>query len=230
MPSLINHLYQFGEFSLDAQSRILKRAGAKTPMTPKAFDALLLLVQNAGRLVTKDELMKAVWQDSFVEESNLTQTIFMVRKALDETSDRRYILTVQGQGYRFLVPVTEAANQAPEQDAPVAAADAASILETSSSSRPRIAGGRRLALFASVAVALVLIAGFTFWPWRSRRSAAEPQAKIMLAVLPFENFTGDPGQDYFSDGMTEEMISQLGDLDPAHLGVIARTSVMHYKH
>ncbi|MGB6728570.1 MAG: winged helix-turn-helix domain-containing protein [Terracidiphilus sp.] len=230
MPSLINHLYQFGEFSLDAQSRILKRAGAKTPMTPKAFDALLLLVQNAGRLVTKDELMKAVWQDSFVEESNLTQTIFMVRKALDETSDRRYILTVQGQGYRFLVPVTEAANQAPEQDAPVAAADAASILETSSSSRPRIAGGRRLALFVSVAVALVLIAGFTFWPWRSRRSAAEPQAKIMLAVLPFENFTGDPGQDYFSDGMTEEMISQLGDLDPAHLGVIARTSVMHYKH
>ncbi|MFZ0304638.1 MAG: winged helix-turn-helix domain-containing protein [Terracidiphilus sp.] len=230
MPSLINHLYQFGEFSLDAQSRILKRAGAKTPMTPKAFDALLLLVQNAGRLVTKDELMKAVWQDSFVEESNLTQTIFMVRKALDETSDRRYILTVQGQGYRFLVPVTEAANQAPEQDAPVAAADAASILETSSSSRPRIAGGRRLALFVSVAVALVLIAGFTFWPWLSRRSAAEPQAKIMLAVLPFENFTGDPGQDYFSDGMTEEMISQLGDLDPAHLGVIARTSVMHYKH
>ncbi len=80
------------------------------PLTPKAFDVLLLLVQNAGRIVTKDELMKAVWPDSFVEESNLTQTIFMVRKALDETADRRYILTVQGQGYRFLVPVTETAD------------------------------------------------------------------------------------------------------------------------
>src|SRR5271168_294957 len=107
MSSLTNHLYRFGEFSLDAQSRVLKRAGAIVPLTPKAFDALLLLVQNAGRIVTKDELMKAVWPDSFVEESNLTQTIFMVRKALDETSDRRYILTIQGQGYRFLVPVTE---------------------------------------------------------------------------------------------------------------------------
>jgi len=230
MPSLNNHLYQFGEFSLDARSRILKRAGATAPMTPKAFDTLLLLVQNAGRVVTKDELMKAVWQDSFVEESNLTQTIFMVRKALEETSDRCYILTVQGQGYRFLVPVTESANQAPEQDAPVAAADAASILETPSFSRPRSVSGRRLAVIAFAAVAFSLIVGFTIWAWRSRRSAAEPEAKIMLAVLPFENFTGDPGQDYFSDGLTEEMISQLGDLDPAHIGVIARTSVMHYKH
>jgi TolB-like protein/DNA-binding winged helix-turn-helix (wHTH) protein len=230
MPSLTNHLYRFGEFSLDAQSRTLKRGRATAPMTPKAFDTLLLLVQNAGRVVTKDELMKAVWQDSVVEESNLTQTIFMVRKVLNETSDRRYILTVQGQGYRFLVPATESATQAQEQDAPMAAADAGSILETPASSRPRSAIGWRLAVIISAAVALVLIVAFTFWPWRSRRSAAEPEAKIMLAVLPFENFTGDPGQDYFSDGLTEEMISQLGDLDPAHLGVIARTSVMHYKH
>ncbi|HLB92488.1 MAG TPA: winged helix-turn-helix domain-containing protein, partial [Terriglobales bacterium] len=63
------------------------------PLTPKAFDLLLVLVQNAGRIVSKDELMKTVWPDSFVEESNLTQTVFMVRKALDETADRRYILT-----------------------------------------------------------------------------------------------------------------------------------------
>ena len=95
---------------------------------------------------------------------------------------------------------------------------------------PRSVSGRRLAVIVSVAVAFVLIAGFAIWPWRSRRSAADPEAKIMLAVMPFENFTGDPGEDYFSDGLTEEMISQLGDLDPAHLGVIARTSVMHYKH
>jgi len=229
MPSLTNHLYQFGEFSLDAQSRILKRAGATAPLTPKAFDTLLLLVQNAGRIVTKDELMKAVWQDSFVEESNLTQTIFMVRKALDETSDRRYILTVQGQGYRFLVPVTESSDQLPEQDAPVAAAEAASVAEAPMSSGWS-SGRRRVAVIAYAAVALVLIVGLASRPWRSRGPVSEPEGKIMLAVLPFENFTGDPGQDYFSDGLTEEMISQLGDLDPAHLGVIARTSVMHYKH
>ena len=65
-----------------------------------------------------------------------------------------------------------------------------------------------------------------------RERAAAPIATVrpMLAVLPFDNFTGDPGEDYFSDGLTEEMISQLGNLDPTHLGVIARTSVMHYKH
>lgn len=260
MPSLINHLYEFGEFSLDAQSRVLKRAGAATPLTPKAFDVLLLLVQNAGRVVSKDELMKAVWPDSFVEESNLTQTIFMVRKALDETSDRRYILTVQGQGYRFLVPVTELTGQTAEANAPVSSAaasgtDAEGAVEAPGTSsaragsagngsagsgsagsgssgawRARAAGGRRLAVIGCVAAVLVLIAGVAFWQWRLRRNAARAEAKIMLAVLPFENFTGDPGQDYFSDGLTEEMISQLGDLDPAHLGVIARTSVMHYKH
>ena len=112
MPSLTNNLYRFGEFSLDAQGRMLRRGVEAVPLTPKAFDVLLLLIQNAGRTVTKDELMKAVWPDSFVEESNLTQTIFMVRKALEETTDRRYILTVQGQGYRFLVPVTEARQEA----------------------------------------------------------------------------------------------------------------------
>ncbi len=230
MPSLTNHLYLFGEFSLDAQGRVLKRAGATAPLTPKAFDALLLLVQNAGRVVTKDELIKTVWPDSFVEESNLTQTIFMVRKALDETSTRRYILTVQGQGYRFLVPVTESANETQEREAPGAPADAGSIPETPSPSRRRSVIRWRLAIIASVAVAFAVIVASAIWLWHSRRAAAEPGVKIMLAVLPFENFTGDPGQDYFSDGLTEEMISQLGDLDPAHLGVIARTSVMHYKH
>ena len=80
------------------------------------------------------------------------------------------------------------------------------------------------------AVALVLIAMYAIWSWRSRRGAAEESGRIMIAVLPFENFTGDAGQEYFSDGLTEEMISQLGDFDPRHLGVIARTSVMHYKH
>jgi TolB-like protein/DNA-binding winged helix-turn-helix (wHTH) protein/Flp pilus assembly protein TadD len=230
MPSQANHLYQFGKFSLDTQSRTLKRAGATTPMTPKAFDTLLLLVQNAGRVVAKGELMKAVWQDSFVEESNLTQTIFMVRKALDETNDRRYILTVQGHGYRFLAPVAELPSQAPERIAPEPAADAGTILKIPSASPPRRASKLRWAVLASAVVAIALLIGFTWRPWRSRHGAAEPQGKIMLAVLPFDNFTGDPGQEYFSDGLTEEMISQLGDLDPAHLGVIARTSVMHYKH
>lgn len=227
MSSLSNNLYEFGEFRLDAQSRALRRGGTTVPLTPKAFDVLLLLVQNAGRVVSKDELMKAVWPNSFVEESNLTQTIFMVRKALGETGDRRYILNVQGQGYRFLVPVAETANHGTEIEAPAPSPNAGSLPELPSHSRR--AWDRRWTVTALIAVALVLIAAFSIWAWHSRHGPAAQPGKIMLAVLPFENFTGDPGQDYFTDGLTEEMISQLGNLDPTHLGVIARTSVMHYK-
>ena len=229
MSSLTSDLYEFDEFRLDAQSRVLRRSGTAVPLTPKAFDVLLLLIQSAGRIVTKDELMKAVWPDSFVEESNLTQTIFMVRKALDETADRRYILTVQGQGYRFLVPVTEADRNMPEIEVPAAVPYAVGVHETQLDSRGRDARYWRAAVISSVA-ALVLISAYAIWPWRSRPGLDKQTGRIRLAVLPFENFTGDAGQEYFSDGLTEEMISQLGNLDTEHLGVIARTSVMHYKH
>ena len=230
MSSLTSSLYEFDEFRLYPQNRVLRRGGAAVSLTPKAFDVLLLLIQNAGRIVTKDELMKAVWPDSFVEESNLTQTIFMVRKALDETADRRYILTVQGQGYRFLVPVREADRNEPDIEASVAISDAISVPEAQVNSRGPSARHSKAAVIGFAAVALVLISAYAIWPGRSRRAVGEQHGRTMLAVLPFENFTGDAGQEYFSDGLTEEMISQLGDLDPGHLGVIARTSVMHYKH
>src|SRR5579872_3185901 len=142
MSSLTSNLYQFGEFSLDPQGRVLRRGRTPVALTPKAFDVLLTLIQNNGKIVTKDELMRTVWRDSFVEESNLTQTIFMVRKALDETSDRRYILTVQGQGYRFLIPVTETPNcgaeiEAPVIDGPVAPPSAGSAPEIQLHSHPQ---------------------------------------------------------------------------------------------
>src|SRR5579864_726282 len=230
MPSLVNGLYEFGEFRLDAQRRTLQRGQELVALTPKAFDLLLQLIQSAGKTVTKDDLMKTVWPDSFVEESNLTQTIFMVRKALEETSERRYILTVQGQGYRFLVPVKEAAMQGPEIETPAPPPDAGDVADIQLQSQPQRAKNLRSIVIASAVIALILIVASSIWLWLRRHGAVERSGKIMLAVLPFENFTGDAGQDYFSDGLTEEMISQLGNLDPAHLGVIARTSVMRYKH
>jgi TolB-like protein/DNA-binding winged helix-turn-helix (wHTH) protein/Tfp pilus assembly protein PilF len=228
-------LYEFDEFRLDAQNRVLRRDGTSVPLTPKAFDALLLLVQNSGRVVAKDELLKTVWPNSFVEESNLTQTIFMVRKALDETADRRYILTVQGQGYRFLLPVTGTAEgradmEGPRIEPPVAPSGTSSTPENQLHLHPPRTRDWRWTGIAAAGAALVLLVASALWIWRLRHGAVEQPGRTMLAVLPFENFTGDPGQEYFSDGLTEEMINQLGDLDPAHLGVIARTSVMHYKH
>jgi serine/threonine protein kinase len=105
MPGVVNDMYEFGEFRMDAQNRILRRGQSLVPLTPKAFEVLRVLVQKNGEVIAKDELMNAAWPDSFVEESNLTQTVFMLRKALGETRDQPYILTVPGRGYRFIAPV-----------------------------------------------------------------------------------------------------------------------------
>lgn len=101
-------LYEFGVFRLDARKRLLYREGVNVPLTPKAFDTLLALVAKHGTVLGKDELMKELWPDSFVEEANLTQNVSTVRKALGESpNEHRYIMTVPGRGYRFVADVNE---------------------------------------------------------------------------------------------------------------------------
>ena len=106
-------LYTFGPFRVDPEKEILLRGGERVPLTPKTFQILLILVRHSKEVVTKDDLMKMVWPDTFVEEANLSRSIFMLRKALGETpQDHRYIVTVPGRGYRFaqdvqLVPASE---------------------------------------------------------------------------------------------------------------------------
>lgn len=103
-----DHLYQFGPFCLDTGQRVLLRDGRLVPLPPKAFSTLVTLVLNRGHLVEKDILMEKVWPDEFVEESNLAQHIFMLRKALGETvGNTKYIETVPRRGYRFIAPVSE---------------------------------------------------------------------------------------------------------------------------
>ncbi|HEY0077217.1 MAG TPA: winged helix-turn-helix domain-containing protein [Pyrinomonadaceae bacterium] len=98
--------YEFGPFRLDVMRALLLRKGEHVPLSPKAFETLLTLVRNRGRVMKKEELIERIWPDSFVEEGNLTQNIFVLRKALGEgPNDHRYIVTVPGQGYRFVAPV-----------------------------------------------------------------------------------------------------------------------------
>src|SRR5437016_9987727 len=98
----VRELYEFGPFRVDPEKETLLHAGEPVPLTPKTFQILLVLVRHSKEVVTKDDLMKAVWPDTFVEEANLSRNIFMLRKALGESpQDHQYIVTVPGRGYRF---------------------------------------------------------------------------------------------------------------------------------
>jgi len=165
--------YEFGGFRMEVGRRVLLREGNPVPLTPKVFDTLLYLVRRKGELVEKDDLMKAIWPDTVVEENNLNQNISALRRALGEgRGDSRYILTVPGRGYRF---VAEVEGESPEGE-PEAAA-----------------------------------------------------TTVRLGVLPFENIGTGPEHDYLADGLTEETIASLGQVDPEHFQVIGRTTVMRYK-
>jgi DNA-binding winged helix-turn-helix (wHTH) protein/Tol biopolymer transport system component len=118
MSRQIKRLYEFGPFRLDPQKRVLWQGSEPVSLTPKAIETLIVLVENRDRVVSKDHLMKTLWPDSFVEESNLSQNIFVLRKALgDSTQEKRYILTVPGQGYQFTEIVREVGNQTEGEDA-----------------------------------------------------------------------------------------------------------------
>src|ERR1039457_3078422 len=105
-------VYEFGPFHMDPDKQILLRGSDPVPVTPKAFETLLVLVRRSRDVVSKEELLKAVWPNSFVEESNLSQNIFMLRKALGDTAENRhYIVTLPGRGYRFVAPVRTVTDQ-----------------------------------------------------------------------------------------------------------------------
>ncbi len=219
--------FEFGPFRMDTAERLLLRDGQPVPLTPKAFETLLVLVRNSGHMLGKEELMKTVWPETFVEEGNLTQNIFLLRKALGEDPDgRRYIETIPRLGYRFVAPVKqwteqEAGRTAPEPSpSPVAAAEQ----ETAGLPRPRRVSRFLAALVLSVALAAVLT---YLWTSSKSKEAASTTGVKSLAVLPLENLSRDPEQEYFADGMTDALITHLAKIGA--LRVISRTSVMGYK-
>src|ERR1700721_382952 len=233
----MSNLYHFGQFVLDPGRRTLSRADSAVSLTPKAFDVLFFLVQNPNQLVTKEELLQAVWGDTFVEEGNLTQYVSQLRKARgDNTEDTRLIVTIARKGYQFTANVTvvEAADTAKQDAGEVPIADSLADTQTGPESPADEAvpkPPKRWRNAMAVAALTVILAVVGYIALRHFRTMTPPRSqKIMLAVLPFENLTGDPNKEYLADGLTEETISQLGRLNPEQLGVIARTSVMGYKH
>jgi TolB-like protein/DNA-binding winged helix-turn-helix (wHTH) protein/Tfp pilus assembly protein PilF len=246
MPLAFKGLYRFDEFEVDASKRAFLRNGAPILISPKAFEVLLYLVANPGRVVTKEELLKAVWPDSFVEESNLAQHVSWLRKGLADKSN--YVVTVPGRGYQVTAPVrTEVPagrsiavifdGRALPLDAPILPENSASDSDSSSDGELSSSDDatpfatenhRNWKIVAAVAAlgAVVIVAGFfSYKKWISARL----RPPVSIAVLPFANQTGDPAKEYLSDGVTEEMINGLARAEGGKVKVIARTSAMSFK-
>jgi DNA-binding winged helix-turn-helix (wHTH) protein/Flp pilus assembly protein TadD len=197
----MTNLYQFGQFAVDPSRRTLSRAGSSISLTPRAFDVLLFLAQNPNRLVTKEELLQAVWGDAFVEEGNLTQYISHLRKALDNDSeDTRLIVTIARKGYQFTARVTVVpeepditkppalralATETSGPDAPAARFPTTEKVVVSAS--PRLLLRKR---FATAALLAVIAAAF--WLYRSQLRRVTLSAKDTIVLADVENETGDP--------------------------------------
>jgi TolB-like protein/DNA-binding winged helix-turn-helix (wHTH) protein/Flp pilus assembly protein TadD len=233
--------YRFGAFELQIQTRELYKHGVKLKLRPQAYQVLALLLDHAGECVTREELQKRVWpSNTFVDfENGLNTAIKQLRASLNDSAvEPRYIETLPKLGYRMIATVEFESGLASERPADTLEQSSGAAVSgelTASPSAPPAgsSSGRRRWMVAAVfsVLAITVLVAFLKRP----RAHLTPQGaasagRIMVAVLPFENLTGDESQDYFSDGLTEEMIAQLGRLNPKEFGVIARTSVMHYQH
>ncbi len=218
-------IYRFGAFELDARTRELRKSGLPIRCQEQPLQVLAALLARPGELLTREELRQMVWpEDTFVDfDHALTTAVKKIRLALNDDADSpRYLETVPRHGYRFIAPVqTEMTTPQPNEKR------VTRDLDLPPGERPLI--NRRVIVMAASLIAG--LGGLYYWSnHRTRASALRPGERTMVAVLPFENMTNDPSQEFFSDGMTEETIAQLGRLNSPHLGVIARTSAMKYKH
>jgi TolB-like protein/DNA-binding winged helix-turn-helix (wHTH) protein/tetratricopeptide (TPR) repeat protein len=223
----VKAIFEFGVFRLNPAERILLREEVPVRLPPKAFDALVLLVENPGHLLEKEELLRKVWPGTFVEESNLAQHISILRKALqDGEVGLRYIETVPRRGYRFVAEVREVAGTAKDTGAlPDSTPNQPPFPPITDGGRPRNRfPGPALAITGLVVLLAVLISVPPVW---KRIHSSGPQPIQSLAVLPLRNLSGDPAQDYFAEGMTEALITDLARIPG--LKVISRTSIMQYK-
>jgi TolB-like protein/DNA-binding winged helix-turn-helix (wHTH) protein/Tfp pilus assembly protein PilF len=216
----------FGSFEVDIVSGELRRQGRKIRLQDQPFRLLVLLLERAGEVVTREDVREKLWPaDTYVDfDHSLNTAVRKLREALGDSAETpRYVETLARRGYRFIAPVAE---RPTAQVARSANADVASDLP-SPAERPSTSA-RRL-LIPAIVVVICAASLVAYWVVPRPGSTTQSGRRLTLAVLPFDNLTGDADQEYLSDGLTEEMITQLGRLEPERLRVLARSSTWKYK-
>ena len=245
------HFYEFGRFRLDTMERVLRRDQDLVPLTPKVFDILLALVERGGHVVEKDDLMKRVWPDTFVEEGNLTQSVSLLRKALGEApGGPQFIETISRRGYRFVAEVREGGEREPQ-----AAPDTAPIVEKLTlpsdsgaavpmsqvvqrqinseelSPQSRMsswrAGLRSHRLALALGAVLIAPVAIIYFSGMGRAGEAPATPIDSIAVLPFADDTADTDAEYLNDKISESLINSLSRLPK--LRVVPRSVVASYR-
>ena len=243
-------LYDFGPFRLDAENHTLTRGGEGVTLTRKALEMLIVLVERRGEALSKEELLRRLWPDTTVEESNLTQNVYMIRQALGEAAHQQtYIETIPKRGYRFAAEVTavvrsnghhppdahttaapdsparetgELTLQPASADAPPAAATTAPLAAAATPPRRRLLSAP---LVAALALALALAAA-AFVYFRPRESAQPAGEMRVIAVLPFRPLGSDAEAAHLGLGMTDAMITKLSNLQ--HVSVRPTSAIFKY--
>jgi TolB-like protein/DNA-binding winged helix-turn-helix (wHTH) protein/Flp pilus assembly protein TadD len=231
--------FRFGDFEVDLRTGDLRKHGHRIRLQEKPYQILSLLLERAGDVVTREELRQRLWPaDTFVDfDANLNTSLNRLRQALGDTGNEQiFIRTIPRQGYRFIAAVIKIEeDERATESSPARIGTVAPPVADQPASKSRAwlrafsLPGPRFILAAACLLAIT-VGGLAYfrWPGRLAEAGRNPHRGTIL-VMPFEDLSGDPSQDYLSDGLTDEMITRLGEISPQHLNVIARSTAMQYK-